>query len=77
MEPANATALHDDAVLEILYSNFGCFALLTAHKLQMFGLFKSGSLTAIVAPLPIVADSRKTSGNSADNLDRATVDVAD
>jgi hypothetical protein len=49
MEPANATALHDDAVLEILYSNFGCFALLTAHKLQMFGLFESGSLTAIEA----------------------------
>ena len=34
-----------DAVLQVLYANFGCFALLTAHKLQIFKLFESEPLT--------------------------------
>src|SRR5215471_8314826 len=32
-----------DAVLQVLYANFGCFALLTAHKLQIFKLFETES----------------------------------
>ncbi|HEV2099112.1 MAG TPA: methyltransferase [Stellaceae bacterium] len=35
-----------DAILQVLYANFGCFALLTAHNLQIFKLFESESLTA-------------------------------
>jgi O-methyltransferase domain/Dimerisation domain len=55
MEPANATSPSDeDAILEILYANFSCFALLTAHKLQIFGLFEAAPLTASEA-----ADSLK------------------
>jgi hypothetical protein len=38
-----------DAVLQILYANFGCFALLTAHKLQIFKAFESQSLTTAEA----------------------------
>src|SRR5207248_682681 len=34
-----------DAVLQVLYANFGCFALLTAHKLRIFKLFETESLT--------------------------------
>jgi hypothetical protein len=29
-----------DAVLQVLYANFGCFALLTAHKLGIFRLLE-------------------------------------
>jgi O-methyltransferase domain len=46
MEPTNAPSPRDEeSVLEILYANFGCFALLTAHKLKIFGLFEADSLT--------------------------------
>jgi len=38
-----------DAVLQVLYANFGCFALLTAHKLQIFKLFENESLTTAEA----------------------------
>jgi hypothetical protein len=41
MEPTG----DQDAVLQVLYANFGCFALLTAHKLQIFKLFESEPLT--------------------------------
>src|SRR3954451_9065665 len=34
-----------DAGLQVLYANFGCFALLTAHKLQIFKLFETEALT--------------------------------
>jgi hypothetical protein len=34
-----------DAVLQVLYANFGCFALLTAHKLGIFRLLEVESLT--------------------------------
>jgi hypothetical protein len=45
MEPAD----DQDAVLQVLYANFGCFALLTAHKLQIFKLFETESLTTVEA----------------------------
>jgi hypothetical protein len=46
MAPSNGMASHDeDSILEILYANFGCFALLTAHKLQLFRVFEAGALT--------------------------------
>jgi len=35
----------DELVLELLYSTFSSFALLTAHKLRMFGLFEAEPLT--------------------------------
>jgi hypothetical protein len=41
MEPA----ADQNAILKILYANFGCFALLTAHKLQIFKLFETEALT--------------------------------
>jgi hypothetical protein len=31
--------------LQVLYGNFGCFALLTAHKIGIFGLFATEPLT--------------------------------
>jgi hypothetical protein len=47
MQQASAAASGDEeSILEILYGNFGCFALLTAHKLQFFGAFEAGALTA-------------------------------
>lgn len=47
MEFDTATQSADnDAVLGILYANFGCFALLTAHKLGVFGLLAAEPLTA-------------------------------
>jgi hypothetical protein len=47
MEPTSAVSPRDEeSVLEILYANFGCFALLTAHKLKIFALFEAESLTA-------------------------------
>jgi hypothetical protein len=45
MEPA----ADQDAVPKILYANFGCFALLTAHKLQIFKLFETEALTTAEA----------------------------
>ncbi|MEA2789248.1 MAG: hypothetical protein QOG73_1654 [Acetobacteraceae bacterium] len=45
MEPAN----DQDSILQILYANFGCFALLTAHKLQIFKLFETEALTTAQA----------------------------
>ena len=36
----------NDAVLGILYANFGCFALLTGHKLGVFELLATEPLTA-------------------------------
>jgi hypothetical protein len=38
-----------DAVLQVLYGNFGCFALLTAHRLQIFKLLEVKALTAAEA----------------------------
>jgi hypothetical protein len=35
-----------DVVLQVLYANFGCFALLTAHKLKIFKLFETETLTS-------------------------------
>lgn len=35
-----------DAILQVLYANFGCFALLTAHQLQVFKLFENELLTS-------------------------------
>jgi hypothetical protein len=40
------TSGDEESILEILYANFGCFALLTAHKLQLFTAFEAGALTA-------------------------------
>jgi hypothetical protein len=42
-------ASDQDAVLQVLYANFGCFALLTARKLQIFKLFETESLTTAEA----------------------------
>src|SRR5215813_2044044 len=40
---------NQDAILQVVYANFGCFALLTAHKLQIFQLFEDKSLTTAEA----------------------------
>jgi hypothetical protein len=46
MAPLNDMASSDEeSILEILYANFGCFALLTAHKLQLFRAFEAEALT--------------------------------
>jgi hypothetical protein len=47
MEPAN----DQDKILQISYGNFGCFALLTAHKLQIFRLFETEALTTVQTAL--------------------------
>jgi hypothetical protein len=45
MEPVS----DQDAVLQVLYANFGCFGPLTAHKLQIFKLFETQSLATAEA----------------------------
>jgi O-methyltransferase domain/Dimerisation domain len=42
----DASLSDDDSVLKVLYANFGCFALLTAHKLKIFSLFETSPRTA-------------------------------
>jgi hypothetical protein len=42
-------ASSQDAVLQVLYGNFGCFALLTAHTLKIPGPVDSSSFTDLLA----------------------------
>jgi hypothetical protein len=55
-----APAADQDAILEILYANFGCFALLTAHKLQIFKLFETEALTTADAANRLGIPNRPT-----------------